>query len=354
MSDYKIAIKIAGQLEKSFSSSIREAQKTLNTMGDSFTKTGKMLTAGVTMPLVTLGAKSVQEFGSVDKALKLVQATMGSSAEEAAKLEDAVKQAAAISVFGMQDAADATLNFARQGFNAAEAADMLTPALNLAAGTATDLSEVTGGLGNALKMFGKDSTYASTAADILSKAQAQANTTVTDLFESMAIAGPICKSVGWEMTDLAAITDIFGDAGISGAEGATALKTGLARMAAPAKDGAVWMEKLGLEIFNTDGTMKSMVDVQKQLHDSFAGLNSEQKLAAASAIFGKNQMAKWLTLIDAAPDQVQKYASALEDCTGTSQKMADALLSGMGGSLEKLASSFDVFKYDLDPSQVNI
>ena len=104
MSDYKIAIKIAGQLEKSFSSSIREAQKTLNTMGDSFTKTGKMLTAGVTMPLVALGAKSVQEFGSVDKALKLVQATMGSSAEEAAKLEDAVKQAAANSVFGMQDA----------------------------------------------------------------------------------------------------------------------------------------------------------------------------------------------------------------------------------------------------------
>ena len=281
-------------------------------MGDSFTKTGKMLTAGVTMPLVALGAKSVQEFGSVDKALKLVQATMGSSAEEAAKLEDAVKQAAASSVFGMQDAADATLNFARQGFNAAEAADMLTPALNLAAGTATDLSEVTGGLGNALKMFGKDSTYASTAADILSKAQAQANTTVTDLFESMAIAGPICKSVGWEMTDLAAITDIFGDAGISGAEGATALKTGLARMAAPAKDGAVWMEKLGLEIFNTDGTMKSMVDVQKQLHDSFAGLNSEQKLAAASAIFGKNHIAKWLTLIYAAPEQVQKYASALE------------------------------------------
>ena len=83
MSDYKIAIKIAGQLEKSFSSSIREAQKTLSTMGDSFTKTGKMLTAGVTMPLVALGAKSVQEFGSVDKALKLVQATMGSSAEEA-------------------------------------------------------------------------------------------------------------------------------------------------------------------------------------------------------------------------------------------------------------------------------
>ena len=135
-----------------------------------------------------------------------------------------MKKAAANSVFGMQDAADATLNFARQGFNAKQAGDMLTPALNLAAGTATDLSVVTGGLGNALKMFGKDSNYAATAADILSTAQAQANTTVTDLFDAMATAGPICSSVGWSMSDLAAITDIFGDAGISGAEGATALK----------------------------------------------------------------------------------------------------------------------------------
>lgn len=347
MSDYKVAIKIAGKLESSFSSSIKQAQNTLNSMGDSFIKAGKTLTASVTTPIVALGAKSVQEFGNVDKSLKLVQATMGSSAEEAANLESAIKTAAANSVFGMQDAADATLNFARQGFNATQAADMITPALNLAAGTATDLSEVTGGLGNALKMFGKDADYATTAADILSKAQAQANTTVTDLFEAMATAGPICNSVGWSMSDLATITDIFGDAGISGSEGATALKTGLARLASPAKDGAVWMEKLGLNIFNADGTMKNMVDVQKQLHDAFAGLNSEQKLTAASALFGKNQMAKWLTLIDAAPEQVQKYSQSLEECEGTSQKMADALLSGMGGSLEKLGSSFDVLKYNI-------
>lgn len=55
----------------------------------------------------------------------------------------------------MQDAADASLNFARQGFNAKQTADMITPSLDLAAGTATDLSAVTDGLGNSLKMFKK-------------------------------------------------------------------------------------------------------------------------------------------------------------------------------------------------------
>lgn len=60
----------------------------------------------------------------------------------------------------MQGAADATLNFARQGFTAKQATDMLTPAMNLAAGTGTDLSEMTSGLGNAMKMFGADSSEA--------------------------------------------------------------------------------------------------------------------------------------------------------------------------------------------------
>lgn len=357
MSEFEVAIKIAGKLDKSLQTSVSSAQKMLGSLGkgglssaltgigNAMENTGKALTTGVTMPVIALGATSVKEFGSVDKSMKLVQATMGSTNEEAATLEATMKKAAANSVFGMQDAADATLNFARQGFNAAQAGAMLTPALNLAAGTATDLSTVTGGLGNALKMFGKDADYATTAADILSTAQAQANTTVTDLFDAMATAGPICSSVGWSMSDLAAITDIFGDAGISGAEGATALKTGLARLASPAKDGATWIKKLGLEIFNSDGSMKSMVDVQKQLHDSFQGLTSQEQMSAAAAIFGKNQMAKWMTLINASPDQVQKYASSLEGAAGSSQKMADALLSGMGGSLEKLNSSFDVMKY---------
>lgn len=346
-SDYKLSIKIAGELEKSLSSSIQSAQKMLNGMGNAMTGAGKKLTKGVTAPIVALGVSSVKEFASVDKSLKLVQATMGSTNKEASQLESSIKKAAANSVFGMQDAADASLNFARQGFNAKQTADMITPSLDLAAGTATDLSAVTDGLGNSLKMFKKDSSYAATAADIFSKAQAQANTTVTDLFEAMSTAGPIVQSVGWTMSDLAAITDVFGDAGISGSEGATALKTGLARLSSPAKDGAAWMKKLGLEIFNSDGTMKSMVDVQKQLHKAFSGLNSQQKLTAASAIFGKNQMAKWMTLIEASPSKVQKYASALDNASGTSHKMADALLSGMGGSLEKLNSSFDVMKYNI-------
>ena len=345
--------KMSGKLGKAVTK-INESQKTLETYGRKFEKTGqtiqktgRTLTAGITAPLAILGTQSVQNFGSVDKSMRLVEQTMGDVKWATGDLTGAMKEAAANSVFSMQEAADASLNFARQGFNAKESAEMLKPALSLAAGTATDLSDVTSGLGNSMKVFAKDGLTAKNAADIFAKAQAQANTTTTDLFNAMKVGGPIVNTVGWKLEDLATITDVFGDAGISGSEGATALKTGLARLVSPAKEGAEWIKKLGINVTNSDGTMKDMVTVQGELNKAFSGLTQEQQIQAASAIFGKNQMGKWLKLIQTAPETVEKYRKSLDDVTGTADNMADALLSGVGGSIEKLKSTFDVTKFSI-------
>jgi TP901 family phage tail tape measure protein len=329
------------------SKSAQRAWKQVGKAGDSIANIGKGLTAAVTTPIVGLGVTAVKEFGSVDKSMQLVKATMGDAAWQTGDLTGAMKEAAANSVYGMQDAADACINFARQGFNAKQAADMINGAMALSSGTATDLSEVTGGLGNTMKIFGYNTKDAAWVADTFAKAQASANTTTSDLIESMSIAGPIAKSVGWEVDDLSTYTAAFGNAGISGSEGATALKTGLARLAAPAKDGSIWMEKLGLNIFDANGKMASAVDVQEQLHKSFPKLTQEQQLSAAAAIFGKNQMSKWLAIINQSPDDFKKLNSTIGDCTGAAQSMSDALLSGVGGSFEKLQSSFDVMKYNI-------
>lgn len=324
-----------------------KAGKDIEKAGNSISAVGGKLTTAITVPVASMGVAAVQNFGNVDKTLKLVESTMGDTKWATGDLEGALKKAAANSVFTMDEAADATLNFARQGFDAKKSAEMLEPALSLAAGTATDLSEVTSGLGNTLKVFESQGLTASDAANIFAQAQAQANTTTSDLFEAMSVGSSIFKTVGWSMQDLAAVTDVFGDNFISGSEGATAMKTGLARLVSPAKDGAAWIKKLSLNVTNADGTMKSMVEVQGQLHDAFAGLTQEQQMQAASAIFGKNQMGKWLTLINTAPETVQNYRNSLDDLDGTAKGMADSLLSGVGGSIEKLKSTFDVFTYSI-------
>lgn len=322
--------------------------------GQSISRLGMTLTTAVTLPAVALGVSGTKAFGEFDSSLRLIKSTMGEAKWATADMSEGIKKSASNSIFTVQQTTDAALNFARAGFDAKESVDMLTPSLNLASGTETDLATVTAGLGNTMKMFSSQQLSASRISDIYAKAQAQANTTTSDLLEAVSIAGPIFNTTKWTLEDLATTTDILGEAGISGSEGANALKTGLARLAAPASSGQKWIKKLNLELFNSDGTMKSFIDTQKQLHDAFATLNDKQKLQASSAIFGKEQMTKWLAVIDAAPERVSEFRNALDDCTGVAQDMSDALMGGSGGALKSLSSSFDVFKVNVGEALQNV
>lgn len=334
------------KLSKS-SRTLNQVGRSVGKVGKSVTSAGTALTMGVTAPVVAFGTTAVKAFGETDKTLRLVQQTMGSTDAEADALRKTMRSAAMDSVYGMQDAADATLNFARQGWSAAEAGDMLSPALSLAAGTATDLSTVTAGLGSAMKAFGADTSEAANYTDILAVAQGQANTNVTELFDALSTGGAMAKTVGWDMQDLAVATGVLGDAMISGSEAGTAFKSGLANLSS--NDTALGMlEKLGIEITNADGTYKSFTETQRLLHDSFEGLTKVEQVQAATALFGKNQANKWMTLIQKSPSEIAKMSDALSEAAGNtkseSKNMADALMSGVGGSIERLKSTFDVLR----------
>ena len=355
-------IDVALQLTDNFTGTARKSIEAMTSMSKAGVRVGKdiekagtkiasvgtALTTSITLPAVGAAAASVTSFGEVDKSIRLVAETMGDTKWAAADLEGAIKVAAANSVFSMQDAADASLNFARQGWDAAQSADMLTSALNLAAGTATNLDTVTGGLGNTLKAFNADASEATHYADMMAVAQAQANTDVTGLFEAMSIAGSTCNTVGWSFSELATLTGVFGDHSISASEGATALNTGLMRLAKPTKEASMALESLGINVFEEDGSLKNMADTIEVLQEGFAGLTDQEALSAASAIFGKNQASKWITLINGPGGQaLTDLVANIDNASGEAQNMSDALLSGVGGSMEKMKSTLDVLKYSV-------
>lgn len=319
-------------------------------VGQGIANTGKTMTAGITAPLVGLAITSYSTFETVDKNLSLVEATMGSTKYATADLSKALGDAAVNSIFSMEQGSEALVNFARQGWDAAQSADMLAPSMALAAGTATDLGEVTSGLGNTLKAFGADSSEAAHYADMFAVAQAQANTDVQGLFDAMSVAGPVAQTVGWQFEDLGALIGVFGDANITASVGATALKTGLMRLASPAKAGSEALYELGLvtddvnKIFNEDGSLKDMPELIGNLQEAFAGLDDKQQLAAASSIFGKNQAANWLALINGpGQETLETMRTSIADASGEAQAASDAMVT----PTERLLSTINVFKSTL-------
>ena len=314
----------------------------LKTLGTKCQEVGKSLTTYVTVPVVAAGTAAVKKYAEVDKTMTLVNKTMGSTEEEAELLNKAMKTAASNSTFGMSDAANASLNFARAGLKAEQAASTLAPAMNLAAGEGGDLDTVSQGLVSTINGFQDTFDNASDYADIFATACNESALDVDSLSDSMGVAAPTFKAAGYSVKDAALYMGIMANNGVNANKSSKALRTGLARLAKPPKEAAEAMEDLGIEVFNADGSMKSSVEVQKILNQSFAKLTAKEKLAAAAALFGKNQMAPWLSLISTAPEEVDKLATSLDNSTGTTNEMAEAMMSGFGGSIEKLKSSIDV------------
>lgn len=326
---------------------IAAAGEKLKDVGGKVAGVGKDLTTYVTLPLAAAGAAGVKSFAEVDKTMQLANKTMGNTAEEAGTLNAAMKDAAANSTYGMSDAANATLNFARAGLDAEQSASALAPAMNLAAGEGGDLDTVSAGLVATINGFHGSFAEAGTYADVFASACNNSALDVNSLSNAMSVAAPIFSSAGYKVNDAALYMGIMANNGIEADKAANSLKTGIARLVSPAKEGAEMMEQLGISVTNSDGSMKDSVTIQKELHDAFANLSESEQIAAASAIFGKNQMAPWLALINTAPADVDELNESLATCGGTTQEMADTMMGGFGGSIEKLKSSIDVLVYSL-------
>ena len=321
---------------------IAAAGEKMKEFGGKVESAGKSMTTHVTLPLAALGAAGAASFAEVDKTMQLTNKTMGNTTEEAELLNKAMKEAAANSTFGMKDAATATLNFARAGLDAEQAAAALAPAMNLAAGEGGNLDTVSGGLVATINGFHGSFEDAGHYADVFAAACNNSAQDVDSLSSAMSVAAPIFSAAGYSVNDAALYMGVMANNGIDADKAANSLKTGLARLVSPAKEGYEAMKQLGIEVTNADGSMKDSVTIQKELHDAFSKLSESEQIAAASAIFGKNQMAPWLALINTAPEDVGKLDASLQSCAGTTDEMAEAMMSGFGGSLEKLKSSIDV------------
>ena len=331
---------------KSALTRIAEAGGKLKELGGKIEGVGKKL-----MPLsgavTAAGTVAATKFAEVDKTMQLTNATMGNTEEQAKMLDKAMAEAAANSVFGMGDAATATLNFARAGLTAEEAAAALAPAMNLAAGEGGNLDTVSGGLVATINGFHGSFDEAGRYADVFAAACNNSALDVDSLSNAMSVAAPIFSAAGMTVEDAALYMGTMANNGIDANVAANSLKTGLARLVKPAKEGSEMMDQLGISVTNADGTMKDSITIQRELHDVFANLSEAEQIAAASAIFGKNQMAPWLALINTAPEDVGALDESLRNCAGTTDEMAEAMMSGFGGSIEQLKSSIDVLMTQL-------
>ena len=243
--------------------------------------------------------------------------------------------------FSASESAEAFQYMAMAGWKTEDMLSGISGIMNLAAASGEDLALVSDICTDALTAFGMSAEESGRFADILASASSNANTNVSMLGESFKYVAPLCGSMGYSAEDASIALSLMANAGIKGSQSGTSLKTALTNMLSPTSSMASVMEKYGITLTNADGSMKSLQDVMIMLREKMGGLDEATQGAAASTLFGKEALSGMLAIINASDEDFEKLTSAIYNCDGTAQNMAETMQNNLNGKLTQLKSALE-------------
>ena len=211
----------------------------------------------------------------------------------------------------------------------------------LASASGEDLATTSDILTDGLTAFGLSAKDSGRMANVMASASSNANTNVSLLGESYKYCASTAGAMGYSLEDVTESLGLMANAGVKGSQAGTSLKTAMINLAKPTAQMKQAMDKYGISITNSDGSMKSWNDVVKNLRSSLGGLSESEKTAAVATIFGKEAAAGMLSVINAGPKDVEKLNKAINNSEGSAKKMANTMNNNLKGKLTILKSQLE-------------
>lgn len=323
----------------------------LKTAGDAISGVGeKMLpvTAGVT----ALGTASVTTAANFESSMSQVQATMGitkdamstlngQSVNTMDALSNLAKEMGASTAFSASECAEALNYLALAGYDTQQMADTLPTVLNLAAAGGIDLASASDMVTDAMSALGMEVDEAEMMVDQMAKTASTTNTSVAQLGEGILTIGATAKSVRGGTAELNTALGILANNGIKGAEGGTHLRNIILSLQNPTDKAAASMKELGVDVYDSQGNMRSLNDILGDLNKSMEGMTSAEKSNIISNIFNKTDLSSVNALLANTGDTWDSLQKSIADSGGAAQQMADTQLDNLQGQFTLLKSALE-------------
>ena len=291
--------------------------------------------------LSAAGGYAIKVGGDFEAGMSNVAAISGATGDDLQKLTDLAKEMGATTKFSATEAAEGYQYMAMAGWKTEDMLNGLPGIMNLAAASGEDLGTVSDIVTDALTAMGLSADDSAHFADVLAAASSNSNTNVSMMGETFKYAAPLAGALGYNIEDLAQAIGLMANSGIKSTQAGTSLRSILTRLADPPKDCAAAMEQYGISMTNSDGTMKSLMEVMENMRDSLGGLSEQEQASAASAIGGQEAMSGLLAIVNASEDDFDKLASAIDNADGAAQSMADTAQDNLQGKLTILKSALE-------------
>ena len=319
---------------------------------------GRNFTFGYTLP-VTYGAKKViDSFRETDDTLRRVAAVSDGAVTDFAgtftEMEGKIRQASHGTVYSINDVGRGVEDLIKAGLNSTQAMGAVGHAMNLARADGIDLARateiITDGMNAMGIQFGKTEgevkRNVGNFVDILNAAAVASTTDVGQMGEAMKYAGAIAGTLGFEMKDLGLALAIMANQGIKASTAGTSLRSGLTNLVKPSKAAAKAMHRIGFSATDTMGNMKPLSQIMAELREKTQGMTNAQKNAFSATVFGKTAMSGWSAILKATNKDVDNLRKAIDESTGSTERMANQMNSGVGGAIDKFKASLSNAAYE--------
>ncbi len=266
------------------------------------------------------GLKVIMDFEKANSSLKAIT---GATDEEMNTLKETAKQLGSTTAFTASQVTELQTEFAKLGFTTKQIDNATASTLNLALASGTTLAESASVVGNTLGGLGLSAVETQRVVDVMAKSFTSSALDMEKFKESMKLVAPASKAVGKSVEETTALLGTLANAGISGSNAGTALRTSF-----------IQLSKAGLTL--------------EQGLEKVA--NSEDKLATATELVGKNASTAFLVLSEGT-ETTEELEKAMYNATGTAQEMADTMADNLAGDVDKLKSAWEGFILSLDGSE---
>lgn len=278
--------------------------------------------------------------------MKGVQAVLQGTAEQYDIMSDKAVELGKKTKFSASESANAMEVLARNGLKYEQIMDgALESTLDLAAATGTDLANAADIVTDAINIFKIELEDMDNVVNGITGTTVNSKFAIDDYRLALARGGGVAAAYGVTLdefnTAIAATASQFN----SGMEAGTGFKVFLQRLIPQSKEAQKVMEKYNLSFFEANGEMKSMADIQGILRNNLKDLSDEQKAYTLKTIFGSEAQRFAVGMINTTTEEYAKLNEEISKVDAA--KQAETRIEGVAGAWQILKSNLEAVSIEL-------
>ncbi len=342
--------------------------KGINKIGNQLTRTGRVLTRGITIPTAAAGAAAIKMALDYETSIQRVGSLTNASRGQVKEWSDQILELGPKLGEAPNDFAQALYFVASSGAKVAQVMPITTAAVKASAAGMGDAQTVAQILTSAVNAYGASNLSAAQAADVLTEAIKVGKAEPEALAAALGRVIPLAQTMGVTFAETAASVSTLTNTGLSAAEATTALRAVLTTLVKPAQQTKDEYKKLGFTVQGLQdsiakhGLNETLVAMKNRIGDNKDALGklfpNVRALTGFLALTGKNaaQVARNVDLVThstgaanqafkrASESDAFKFRKALADIQAQAVKLGAVLLPfavQLLHDLSGLISAFD-------------